>query len=89
MLKVLAKARGLRGGWLDPFRFCPEKAVDRSMLADYEADLELIAEARGAPADARKLADWPCEVRGFGALRESAAKRATATREAASAALIA
>ena len=88
-LKWLAKARGLRGGWLDPFRFGHEKAVDRSLLADYEADLALIAEARGAPADARKLADWPAAVRGFGALRETAATRAATTREAARAALIA
>ena len=82
-------ARGLRGSWLDPFRFGPEKAVDRSLLANYEADLDLIAEGRGNPEEARRLAAWPAAVRGFGPVREAALKNATVTREGARAALMA
>jgi indolepyruvate ferredoxin oxidoreductase len=82
VLKVLAKARCLRGSWLDPFRFGPEKAVDRSLLADYEADLDLISETRGSLDDALALASWPAEVRGFGPVRGEAAKKVASRREA-------
>jgi len=88
-LKWLARARGLRGGWLDPFRFGPEKVVDRKLLADYEADLDLIAEGRGTPDGALALASWPANVRGFGPVRESALQQAAVTRESARAALMA
>ena len=88
-MKWLARARGLRGSWLDPFRFGPEKAVDRSLLANYEADLDLIAKTCGNPEEALRLAAWPAAVRGFGPVREAALKNATVTREGARAALMA
>ncbi|MBP5996627.1 MAG: indolepyruvate ferredoxin oxidoreductase family protein [Azonexus sp.] len=88
-LKWLARARGLRGSWLDPFRSGPEKAVDRKLLADYEADLDLIAAGRGTPDDTQALAAWPAAVRGFGPVRESALQQATIARENARAALMA
>ncbi|WP_153146699.1 indolepyruvate ferredoxin oxidoreductase family protein [Dechloromonas sp. H13] len=88
-LKWLAKARRLRGGWLDPFRFGAEKAVDRNLLASYEADLDLILASPGAdPAAARALAAWPAPVRGFGPLRARAAEAAMAARDAARGALM-
>ena len=67
----------------------PEKAVDRNLLARYEADLDLIAKTRGKPEDVLRLAAWPGTVRGFGPVRESALKQATITRERARAALMA
>ena len=88
-MKWLARARGLRGSWLDPFRFGPEKAVDRSLLANYEADLDLIAKTCGNPEEALRLAAWPAAVRGFGPVREAALKNAAVTREGARAALMA
>jgi indolepyruvate ferredoxin oxidoreductase len=87
-LKWLAQARHLRGSWLDPFRFGREKAIDRKLLADYEADLELILEHASQPADALELASWPAEVRGFGPVRTLAAKQGADTRERARAALM-
>ena len=62
VLRTLAGLRSLRGSWLDPFRFGPERAVDRSLLANYEADLDLIAKTRGIPEEALKLAAWPAAV---------------------------
>jgi indolepyruvate ferredoxin oxidoreductase len=50
VLKWLAKARKLRGSWLDPFRFGQDKQSERKLLADYEADLDLISETK---------ATWP------------------------------
>ena len=89
ILRLLAKARGLRGTWADPFRRTPDKALDRRLLADYEADLELILAHPDQPDQARTLADWPAEVRGFGPLREQAARQASARRERARSALMA
>ncbi|MBL8426773.1 MAG: indolepyruvate ferredoxin oxidoreductase family protein [Dechloromonas sp.] len=89
ILRLLAKARGLRGTWAAPFRRTPDKALDRRLLADYEADLELILAHPDQPDQARTLADWPAEVRGFGPLREQAARQASARRERARSALMA
>ena len=81
VLKLLAKARGLRGSWLDPFRHTPEKQLDHLLLADYEADLDLIESSSGDTARHRDLAAWPGDVRGFGGVRQAAANRMAAKRE--------
>ena len=88
VFKGLARLRRLRGSWLDPFRFTPDKALDRQLLADYEADLELIAGSADAAAR-RDLAAWPAEVRGFGPVRAAAAAKAAVLRQEARAALMA
>lgn len=88
LLKLLAKGRSLRGSWLDPFRFGPEKIVDRRLLAAYEADLDLIQASSGTPAAALALADWPAEVRGYGPVRLTAAEKAEASRDKARKALM-
>jgi indolepyruvate ferredoxin oxidoreductase len=88
VFKGLARLRRLRGSWLDPFRFTPDKALDRQLLADYEADLELIAGSADAAAR-RDLAAWPAEVRGFGPVRAAAAAKAAVQRQEARAALMA
>ena len=88
VLRWLSKTRKLRGSWLDPFRFGHEKAVDRKLLADYEADLDLIKKTPGNMANALTLANWPSEVRGFGPVRALAAEKAAKTRETARTALM-
>jgi indolepyruvate ferredoxin oxidoreductase len=88
VLKGLAALRRWRGSWLDPFRFAADKALDRQLLADYEADLELIA-GRADPAASCQLAAWPAEVRGFGPVRAKAAASAAMIRQEARAALMA
>ncbi len=80
LLKVVAKARSLRGSWLDPFRFSAEKGLDQRLLADYESDLDLIAAAGSASPALLQLAEWPAEVRGFGPIRAQAAARAEQVR---------
>ncbi|MDE2440643.1 MAG: indolepyruvate ferredoxin oxidoreductase family protein [Betaproteobacteria bacterium] len=89
VMKLLAKTRRLRGGWLDPFRFSADRAVDRQLLADYEADLDLILAQSGTSTEALTLAGWPSEVRGFGPVREAAARLAGVRREKARKALMA
>ena len=75
LLRLLAGLRRVRGSWLDPFRFGPERAVDRQLLADYEADLDRLAYIQD-PEQRRQLAAWPQAVRGFGPLRATAAQQA-------------
>jgi indolepyruvate ferredoxin oxidoreductase len=78
VLKLMAKARCLRNGWLDPFRFSEERDVDRKLLADYEADLDLIARSAGITTrrdELHRLANWPAEVRGFGPVRRASADK--------------
>ena len=89
VLKWLAKARSWRDSWLDPFRFSPEKAVDRALLEDYEADLDLIARHHEPTDAARRLADWPASVRGFGLVRRQAAQQAKISRDSSRSALMA
>ena len=89
VLRLLAKGRRLRGTWLDPFRGSPDKAGDRQLLADYEADLDLILAHPDKPDAARHLADWPAAVRGFGPVREQAVGPARQAREKARSALMA
>ena len=61
----------------------------RSLLADYESDLDLITSLGNTPAAALKLANWPAEVRGFGPIRNQAAVKASQARETTRAALMA
>lgn len=88
VLGWLARARKLRGSWLDPFRHSEDAELNRRLLADYEADLDLIV-AVGNRDATQALADWPAEVRGFGPVKKAAAERAAMTRETARSALIA
>ena len=89
VLGLLAKARRLRGSWLDPFRFGHEKAADRSLLANYESDLDLISANHSGLDDVLALAAWPAEVRGFGPVRAAAERQARQAREGARTALMA
>ena len=79
LLQGLARARGLRGRWLDPFRYGADRALDRQLLADYEADLELLAGCPELP-ERHGLAAWPEQVRGYGPVRAEAARRAAEER---------
>ena len=89
VFKLMAKARGIRGSWLDPFRFSSERVVDRSILADYEADLDLIVKhAQNSPV-IQQLAKWPDAVRGFGPVRDASIVEAKQIREDARKALVA
>ncbi|MCE1182834.1 MAG: indolepyruvate ferredoxin oxidoreductase family protein [Rhodocyclales bacterium] len=89
VLKLLARCRRVRGSWLDPFRNTPDRISDRRLLADYEADLDLILAHPEPLAAARQLADWPASVRGYGPVREAAAQHAAPVRAQARSALMA
>ncbi len=80
----MARFRGLRGSWLDPFRDNAERRLERALLAEYEADLEALLNGLNAaklPLAAR-LAAWPEAARGYGHVKAAAAEKARASRQA-------
>ena len=44
-LRVLARAKGLRGTALDPFGHTEERKLERELIADYEARVAELAAA--------------------------------------------
>ncbi len=75
---MLAKLKGLRGGPLDLFGASEERRMERRLIADYEAGLNrMIAEltAERLPL-AVQIASIPDQIRGYGPIKEAAAKTA-------------
>ena len=83
ILRLLAKARRMRGSWLDPFRYSRERQLAQQLLRDFENDCETIIERANATnlAVAVALARWPVAVRGFGVVKSKAASVARAERQ--------
>ena len=74
LLRLLARLRGLRGSWLDPFGYFPERRMERRLLAEYEATLATI-HAHLVPENhhlAVALARYPEKIRGFGHVKAAA-----------------
>jgi indolepyruvate ferredoxin oxidoreductase len=85
----LAKLKGLRGTAFDIFGRSEERRIEHQLIADYEADVDLVAK-RGAPdnADAvSQLLSWPEQVRGYGVVKMTSIAEARKLREAAHKAL--
>ena len=82
-LRVLASLRTLRGGPFDVFRHTAERKLERSLLARFEADLrELGPRLTDANFDhALALARLPAGVKGFGPVKEAAARAALLRRD--------
>jgi len=67
-LKVMAKLRFLRGGWLDVFSRTEERRMERSLIGEYEALIdELLTSLSSEKLDlAVRLATLPEKIRGYG-----------------------
>ena len=81
----LAKLKGLRGTAFDPFGRSEERRAEHRLVADYEADVELVL-ARVSPErlhTARRLLEWPDSVRGFGVVKMKSIAAMRAPRETA------
>lgn len=79
-MRLLAKARRLRGTILDPFRWTAERALDRRLLEDYERLMRDLCHGL-KPAllpIAVELASLPDRIRGFGHVRQESARAAEA-----------
>lgn len=84
VLRVLARLRGIRGTWLDPFRNNAERRLDQSLLKQYEADIDRLLPVLSAAniGIATKIASLPEGVRGYGHVKEAQARTAAAKRDA-------
>jgi indolepyruvate ferredoxin oxidoreductase len=78
LFRLLAGCRCLRGSRLDPFRFSADRRLERELLDDYRADLEILiaglTPARHALAVA--IAELPEQIRGFGPIKAANAAAA-------------
>jgi indolepyruvate ferredoxin oxidoreductase len=80
---VLARLKRLRGTPLDIFGYSAERKMERRLLAEFESDLDLIAD-RLAPERieaAAALASVPMLIRGFGHVKEANVAMAAGERE--------
>ena len=82
-LRALARLRTLRGGPFDVFRHTAERKLERSLLARFEADFqELCLRLTAANLDnAVALARLPATIKGFGPIKEAAARTALGRRD--------
>ncbi len=80
---VLARLKGLRGTPLDVFGWSAERRMERRLLSQYEADLDLIeGKLSAATVEAcTALASVPALIRGFGHVKAANAEKAMAERE--------
>ena len=78
LMRVLARLKGLRGGWLDPFGHTAERRLERSLGRMYSAMIEALLPTLAASnhAAAVKLAGIGSEVRGFGHIKERQLRQA-------------
>jgi indolepyruvate ferredoxin oxidoreductase len=83
VFRVMARLTFLRGTWLDPFRNSDERKLERRLLGEFEADIEVFI-ARLSPdnhAAAVRLAGVYEAIRGYGRVKEASAAEAAKARE--------
>jgi indolepyruvate ferredoxin oxidoreductase len=76
--RLLAKLRGLRGTWLDPFGYQRERREERALIGEYRRTVEGLL-ARLAPANvalAAQIAGLPEHIRGYGHVKDASLARA-------------
>jgi indolepyruvate ferredoxin oxidoreductase len=82
VFRRLAALKRLRGTRWDVFGRTTERRMERALIAGYEADMaEVLAGLTPATHDAAvALAELPLQIRGFGPVKEAAARKAAARR---------
>ena len=79
-LGLLARFKRLRGTRFDPFGYTEERRIERGLIAEYEALLDLFATSLTAANHgvAVQIAQIPENIRGFGHVKEAHLKAAKA-----------
>ncbi len=79
---LLAKFKFLRGTALDIFGYHHDRRAERQLIADYEADIALVAASlrKDNMDTCVKLLSLPDEIRGYGPVKEASLKKAQAKR---------
>lgn len=83
LFALLARLKGLRGTWADPFARHPERRAERALIAQYEADMDewlpkMSSENR---EEILRLMRLPLDIRGFGPVKAEAMAQAAKQRE--------
>ena len=65
---LLARFKWLRGSWLDPFGYFPERKLERKILSDFEDLVDQLASELTLDnyQTAVELAEQPNQIRGYG-----------------------
>ena len=82
VMRILARARFVRGTLFDPFGYGEDRKLERRLLADYETLLDLLGE-RLTPDNyglAVELASLPEAIRGYGPVKAASAEAADTRR---------
>lgn len=84
VLPLLAGLKRLRGTVLDPFGRTAERRMERALIAQFEADMDVVLTDLTADnlAAAVELAKLPMDIRGFGPVKVANEQRAAKRREA-------
>ncbi|MGO4838172.1 DUF6537 domain-containing protein, partial [Rhizobiaceae sp. 2RAB30] len=80
--RVLAGLKGLRGTVFDLFGRTAERRMERRLLAEYEADVDMILRlmSPGRIEAGTALASVPALVRGYGHVKEASIRKAEGER---------
>lgn len=88
LMKLLARMKIVRGTVFDPFSYFEERRQEKALLAQYEADLDLIAKnlndrnlTKEKNAALTRLATLPAIIRGYGHIKQANAEKAALERE--------
>jgi len=82
LFRVLARLKGLRGTWADPFGHTVDRKLERQLIAHYEEDLALAVRnlsAENLPL-VRELLTLPWQIRGYGPVKAAAFEKQMARR---------
>jgi indolepyruvate ferredoxin oxidoreductase len=73
LLRILARLKGLRGTWADPFGYSAERRTERQLIGQYLDVIAKISEELTLEnhAVAVELASLPDEIRGYGHVKEA------------------
>ncbi len=82
LFRLLRHGKRLRGTALDPFGWQADRALERRLIAEYEADMEIVLASpeTGRRESAIELAKLPLAIRGFGPVKAASAQQAAARR---------
>lgn len=82
VLGLLARAKSLRGNWLDPFAWSSDRHLDRAMLMDFEALLHrIVTQLPTQTSDHTSFCEAVAaadNIRGYGPVRHAAMERVRA-----------
>ena len=72
VFRVLARMKGLRGSWADPFKRLPDRRRERALILEYEALLQHLLDSLSPISrdKAAEIAALPDAIRGYGHVKE-------------------